>query len=205
MPYLINRPLKRGRGLALIAACLGLLALSAPAAMASVPTSASQCSNPLLSQPFSPFGDLNWYALPSSGEVYNNFTGEGWTLSGGASFVSKTLYDGKTTGYVLDMPSKSTAISPVMCINSGYPTSRMMVRNVVGSEGVYFYVKYPGLNNWKNTGQFHGSGTAWTLATPVNIQTSNLTGWVLGQFEFVAGGTTSDFQTYNFYVDPYSR
>jgi hypothetical protein len=83
-----------------------------------------------------------------------------------------------------------------------------MVRNVVGAEGVFFYVSYAGTNTWdkpKNTGQVHGTHTAWTLSDPVNVQPSNLPGWQEVRFTFVPGGTRSDFQIYNFYVDPRMR
>ncbi len=51
-----------------------------------------------------------------------------------------------------------------------------MVRDVVGSEGVFFYVGYEGTNTWtnpRNTGQVHGQQTAWTLSNPVNVQPSS--------------------------------
>ena len=79
------------------------------------------------------------------------------------------------------------------------------MRDVVGSEGVFFYVSYAGTNTWnnpQNTGQVHGQQTNWTLSNPVNVQPSNTPGWQLVRFTFVAGGKTSDFQIYNFYVDP---
>lgn len=163
----------------------------------------AQCSNPLLSQPFASWGDSNNYTL-APGESANNFTGTGWTLSGGASIVTTQLADG-TTSKVLDLPSGATAISPVLCVNSSMPTARTMVRDVVGSEGVFFYVNYPTTPGWQNTGQVHGQQTGWTLSDSLNIHTDGFSGWTQGQFEFVAGGNASDFQVYNFYVDPYRR
>lgn len=76
---------------------------------------------------------------------------------------------------------------------------------MVGSEGVQFYVSYQGTPTWatpKNTGQVHGPGTSWGLSTPVNIQPSNTSGWQLVRLTFKPGGTKSDFQIYNFWVDP---
>jgi hypothetical protein len=80
-----------------------------------------------------------------------------------------------------------------------------MVRDVVGSEGVFFYVSYMGTNTWnvpKNTGQVHGSGTAWTLSDPVNMQPNNLAGWQPVRITLIPGGKTSDFQVYNLDIDP---
>ena len=84
-----------------------------------------QTGQGLLTQPFLPFGDTNWYALPG-GETYDNFNATGWTLSGGANIVSTKLYDG-TKGYVLDMPKGAKAVSPTFCVSSNYPTAKAMV------------------------------------------------------------------------------
>jgi len=156
------------------------------------------CSDPALSQPFLAWSDSACYAL-MPGESRDSFSATGWTLSGGARIVSTPLADG-ARGNVLDLPSGSTAISPPVWINSSDPTARTMVRDVAGSQGVFFYISYPGSAAvWKNTGQVHGTGTAWTVSGPINLQTGSLTGWQLARFKFVPGGTASDFQVYNFY------
>jgi hypothetical protein len=113
-----------------------------------------------------------------------------------------------TTGGVMDLPSKAQATSPVLCITSDFPTARPWVRNIAGSEGVFFYISYFKNGVWtapKNTGQFHGSQKAWTLATPVNVQPLNTPGWQQVRFTFVAGGNTSRFQVDDFWVDPRAR
>jgi hypothetical protein len=176
---------------------------AAPGQAAAATVDTSMCQNPLLTQPFLSYGDSNWYTL-APGQTVDNFNGSGWTLSGGAKLVATKLADG-ATGSVLDLPSKAKAVSPIICVTSDYPTARTMVRNVAGSEGVQFYVGYEGTTTWtapKNTGQVHGSGTSWTLATPVNLQPYNVTGWQPMQITLIAGGTTSDFQIYNLYIDP---
>jgi len=110
---------------------------------------------------------------------------------------------------VLDLPSKAQATSPVMCINSDYPTGRLWVRNIAGSEGVFFHVSYLNADGtWtypKNTGQFHGDKNAWRLSNPMNIQPSNRPGWQQVRFTFLADGTKSRFQVNDFWVDPSRR
>jgi hypothetical protein len=141
------------------------------------------------------------------GETAGNFNGSGWTLSGGAKIVATTLANG-ATGSVLDLPSGSKAVSPTICVTSDYPRARTMVRDVAGSEGVYFNVSYEGTNTWnnpKNTGQVHGSGTAWTLSTPVNLQPYNTLGWQPMRITLIPGGKTSEFQLYDLYIDPRAR
>jgi hypothetical protein len=188
-----------------VAAITAFIAGSAQAAT-TTPIDTSACSNPLLTQPFLSAGDSNWYTL-IPGQTPGNFDGTGWQLSGGARIVTTTLADGSMRS-VLDLPSGSKAVSPTMCVTSDYPTARTMVRDVKGSEGVFFYVSYEGSSTWtnpKNTGQVHGQQTAWTLATPVNVQPSNTPGWQPVRFTFVAGGNTSEFQLYNIYSDPHCR
>jgi hypothetical protein len=189
-----------GLSLGIVAAVAG----SAQAATTTTNVDTSSCSDPSLSQPFLSDHDTNWYTL-APGESADNFAGAGWVLSGGATITTTTLADG-SVGTVLNLPSGAKAESPVMCVTSAYPSARAEVRDVVGSEGVFFYVSYEGTNTWetpRNTGQMHGNQTAWTSANPVNVQPAGGTGWQPVRFTFVAGGKTSDFQIYNFYVDPH--
>jgi hypothetical protein len=186
----------------------GLLAAfaAAPAQAATTSVDTSFCSAPLLSQSLLSARDSNWYTL-MPGETPGDFNGTGWTLTGGAKIVTRTLADGSTAS-VLDLPSGSKAVSPTICVTSDYPTARAMVRNVVGAEGVFFNVSYEGTNTWgtpKNTGQVHGAGTAWALATPVNLQPSNAVGWQPMRITLIPGGKTSEFQVYDLYVDPHAR
>jgi len=179
----------------------GLAATPALADTTAVDT--SSCTAPQLSQPFLSAKDSGWYTL-APGESVDSFGGGGWTLSGGASIETTQLADG-STGQVLNLPSGSKAVSPVMCVDDGYQTARTEVRDLVGSEGVFFYISYEGTNTWtnpQNSGQVHGQQTNWTLSDPVNVQPSNTTGWQLVRFTFEPGGNHSDFQIYNFWVDP---
>ena len=205
MPYIV-RPRRFPSGV--VAACTALLVFGAASAQAATSPAkeTSQCKEPTLTQPFQDAGDNNYYVL-APGQTPGNFEATGWTLSGGASIKTTTLANG-STGYVLDLPSGSKAVSPSFCVTSLYPTARTFVRDLVGAEGVYLNVSYEGTTTWeqpKNTGQVHGSGTAWTLSTPVNLQPENVTGWQVLRLTLVAGGKKSDFQLYNLYIDPYRR
>jgi hypothetical protein len=164
---------------------------------------ASACTDPLLTQPFLSDKDSNHYTL-LPGESPGSFQGDGWTLSGGAHVITTALRNGQD-GTALDLPSGSNAVSPSICVSTAYPTARTVVRNVVGGEGIQFYVSYQGTSTWlnpKNTGQFHGAGTNWSPSAPINLQPTKQTGWQIVRFVFVPGGRTSDFRMYDFYVDP---
>jgi hypothetical protein len=187
-------------GIAALGATIGASAAQAAITAQVAPVGPlDACAANAVSQPFAAFKDDNYYALAPGGSFDS---AAGWDLSGGASLVSTDR------GGVLDMPSKAQATSPVMCITSDYPKARMWVRDLVGSEGVYFYVSYYVNGAWttpKNTGQVHGDKTSWTLPGAVNVQPAKTTGWQQVRFTFVAGGTTSHFQVDDFWVDPRAR
>jgi hypothetical protein len=195
-------------GTALLAS--GLLALGvAPAfaATATAPAPAaplSKCTAEDGSQLFTAFKDYKFYVLAPGGDFED---ASGWELTRGANVTQAIQPDGSVGG-VLDLPSKAQATSPVMCITSDYPIARLWVRNLAGSEGVFFYVSYLKNGVWakpKNTGQFHGDKQAWRLSNPMNVQPSNSPGWQQVRFTFVAGGTKSRFQVNDFWVDPRRR
>jgi hypothetical protein len=154
-------------------------------------------------QPFLPWGDSNWYAMVP-GEALDNFAGNGWVLSGGATITTQTLLDGKT-GLVLDMPSGSKAVSPAMCIGDGYPTARTLIRYGSGSSGSVAFTPYD-LTTSKQLGTMQlPARTTWSLTPPVNVLPGAIQGWHIMQFTYVAGGHGSDFQIYDFGVDPRMR
>jgi hypothetical protein len=210
MPYIIRPGRLPARALA---ACGLLLALGAGPAQAATKVAStqtkeitSQCTEAALTQPFLYAGDTSLYTL-APGQTPGKFAGTGWTLSGGASIKETTLENGSSSS-VLNLPSGSKAVSPSFCVTNEYPTARTIIRDVVGSEGVFYYVSYLGTSSWenpKNTGQVHGTGTEWTLSDPVNMQPYNVGGWQVVRLTLVPGGTTSDFQLYNLYIDPYKR
>ncbi len=164
----------------------------------------SACEAGSFSQPFQQYKDSNWYTLLAGQSPDSGFGGQGWTLSGGARIVSTRL-PGGGTGQVLNLPSGSQAVSPVVCITSEYPTARAYVDDVKGSEGVFFYVSYEGTKTWeapKNTGQIHGATGSWTPSSAVNLQPEKTTGWQPVRITLKPGGTTSLFQVYDLYLDP---
>jgi hypothetical protein len=185
---------------------LGLLISAFIALPGQASADPTACNEEEFSQPFLYAGDSHYYtSLP--GESADSFEGAGWQFSGGAQVVSEQLADG-STGPVLDLPSGSKAVSPVICVTQEYPTARALVRNVKGAEGVFFYVEYEGTNTWnhpKNTGQIHGNGTSWTLVTPVNLQPASTSDYQYVRITLIPGGKTSDFELYDLFVDPRMR
>jgi hypothetical protein len=167
----------------------------------------ARCEGQTFDQHFSGYGDSNYYTLAPGGEF--NSPSEGWELSKGAQIVQAARPDG--TGGVLNMPSGSVAVSPPECVTLQYPTARVSVRDVIGSEGVSVAVAYANTKTAeapKNVGQVHGQQSSWTLSTPFNVQPQTAghgeeTREV--RFVFTANGKTSDFQLSGLYVDPRMR
>ncbi len=198
--------------LRVIGAAIVLTAVAAAPALAdptvnwsslAVSVDTTSCSTPLFSQPFAGYKDSNYYAL-APGQAPDAFLGAGWTLTGGAHFVTTTLADG-TQGQVLDVPSGATAVSPPMCVTNAYPTARTMVRDTAGGAGLQMFVDYTANGAWGKgiaTGSVHGPGSAWGASGVINIHAGNGLGWQEARFGFVGGGGGNDTQIYNFYVDP---
>jgi hypothetical protein len=196
----MNITLRRILSIPAIAA-MALAVVSAPAAADN-----TGCSTPPLTQPFSAWGDDNWYAIVP-GQTDGNFDGTGWTLSGGAQLVSAHIASGDM-GTVLDLPSGATAVSPATCVNPSYPTGRTMIRDLLNPAAMSFSVSYQSPSgDWSTpvaTDQLSG-GLGWAPSSPVDLQPPNHSGWRLARFTFTAGGSGGDYQIYNFYIDPYSR
>jgi hypothetical protein len=193
---------------------LGLVGLSTTPALAAstapAPSSSSSaCPGQTFSQPFTAYNDVNYYTLNPGGD-FVNATQAGWKLSGGAEIVKTTRPDG-TTGTVLNLPSKAQAISAPMCVTLEYQTARVFVRNVKGSEGVAVSLAYANTstaNKPQFTGTIYGKAGSWAPSEPFNVQ-PEIAGSKEGprevRFVFVAGGSASDFQLYDLYVDPRRR
>jgi hypothetical protein len=202
MPYIVRPRRSISRALC---TCFALLALTASAAQAQTFSTAG-CTEPPLSQPFAQANDHNYYML-APGQSEGQFQGTGWTLSAGASIVTTTLPTGGS-GQVLNMPSGSKAVSPVICVTTAYPTARLFVRNVVGGDAVNFAVGYAGFASFekpRSGGNVKGAGTNWTLSQPLNMSPEHVEGWQLVQITLFAQGKASVVQIDDLYIDPYRR
>ena len=181
--------------------------LSAGSAQAST-TVSTTCTAPALSQPFLSYLDGNGYSA-APGESYDNFSGTGWTLSGGAKISTTTLADG-TTGSVLTLPFGSKAVSPgTVCVNNTYPYMRTMFQQA-GGGSVTFAMSYLQTNGtWKapqNFGPVQSTSTAWGLTSQVKLPSGPYSGWNYAQITVTGGGKSSSSSSiYNLYLDPRLR
>jgi hypothetical protein len=195
-------------GLALVAA----LATTAPAladgGLVAETTGASQqeCQAPVLSQPFWGLKDTRHYVLAPGGD-FGDPGGAGWQFFGGARIVDDTKPDG-TTGGSLYMPSGSTAVSPVMCVDMTYPTARLWARTLSGDGDLDFAVSYAATKselNPQSVGHVKGDRRGWKLSGDVHIKpelAGKDDGWRRVAFVLTAHGKTGEFQIDDIYVDP---
>jgi len=190
------------------AMCSAALGLSAGSALAATSSPAS-CPGQTFSQTFAAYGDTNEYTLVQGGNF--NTASEGWELSKGARIINGSDPNGSAGG-ILDLPSGAVAVSPPVCVTLEYPTAKVFVRDVNGSEGVAVGLAYAGTSRTvaspQNVGQVHGQQTAWTLSNPINVQPQIAgpnEGTREARFVFTAGGNTSEFQLSGLYVDPRMR
>jgi hypothetical protein len=186
------------------ALCSAAVALSPATALADA-TAPAGCEAEKFSQPFAAFNDFNYYKLVPGGE-FNNSAAEGWLLSGGAQVVTATRPDGTSRG-VLDLPSGSEAISPLITVTLQDRTARVWARDLKGG-GVKVSVSYLGTDSWvhpKDVGHIHGQGSSWTLATPFNVQPQTAgpeEGVRKVRFVIDADGKNNETQLFALWVDP---
>jgi hypothetical protein len=107
------------------AAIAASAALAAPANAGVLTTSATDCGDPELSQPFKPWGDKNHYKLVDGGTFEDGATA--WTLTGGARVVSGNAtqrVSGAGDSRSLLLPAGSSATTPPVCVGLAEPTLR---------------------------------------------------------------------------------
>jgi hypothetical protein len=189
-------------GLLAVAGALLMGPAAASAAYSSSSLDTSTCGGGDFSQHFSAFKDSNWYT-PAPGTGLEGFASGAWQLSGGAKLVTTTVEG--STATILDLPSGAKATSPRFCVTNEYPRARAVMRNAVGGGGISFRVAYEGTPTWqtpKNTGQMHGDNTAWTAASPMNLQPYGTQEWQPMRIVLEAQGTGNDYQVDQLWIDP---
>ena len=114
------------------------LALATSAAFALVPAAGasaalidtSACDGATLTQPFSQFGDDNFYKLAPGGDFEGSLSG--WTLSGGA----KKLAGGSAGAYSVSIPAGGSVTTAPSCVNAAYPSFRFFTKSANGLLGL---------------------------------------------------------------------
>jgi hypothetical protein len=119
--------------LTLAAAITTTAALAAPAQAGILTRSATDCGDPVLSQPFKPWFDSSYYKQVENGGFETGT--DGWALAGGAKVVSgnATQHAGGTgDDQSLLLPAGSSATSPPVCVGLNEPTLRYFAKKNSG-------------------------------------------------------------------------
>src|SRR5947209_3293160 len=117
MPSIISRPPKRA--IALVAACLGMLAAAAPAGAAT-----TSCAIPASTPVFASLGDTSSYFAVPGGTFEGDMSG--WSLTGAQVAPRNEPFQvaGLGDSHSLSIAPGGSAVSPTVCINSLTPTWR---------------------------------------------------------------------------------
>jgi hypothetical protein len=187
-------------------------ALAKPVAKAAAPmtsTTTQQCAVAQSSAVFAPWGDSNLYA-PFQGSTFEDAV-SGWSFAGGAGILSGDD-DGLLTAtgsHVVQIPSKGTATSPSMCVDSTMPSMRFFIRRLAGTGSLTITGTLTGgkASDREVLATLAGS-TSWAptpvVAFPAYLADIVGIGSLNVQFLFTASpGTT--FRIDDVQMDPYRR
>jgi hypothetical protein len=172
-------------------------------------TSATNCGDPELSQPFKPWLDPSNYKLV--GDFEDGM--DGWTLTGDAKVVAgdaSAKVGGAGEGKSLSLPAGSTATTPPVCVGLNEPTLRLFARKnsgVLSAMTVWVDVQ-TSLGVWVSLPIGTDLGGAWHPTLPMLVVANLLPllppdqTAVRFRFAPVLGGS---WQIDDVYVDPRAR
>lgn len=207
------------RAATLIAAIAASLALASPAFaedasttdasanvdVAQTAATTETCQDPIVVQPFTAFGDARDYVLAPFGD-FESPSLTGWSFEGGAGPVQDEDGNGS-----LDLPARSAATSPAMCIDLNYPTVRFSVLNVLNDDAdlsvQVMYVDHAKAYQPHEVTKLKAKGH-YGLTKDIKIDPQRggkQAGWRRIAFRFVSSKDKGDFHVDNLYVDPRLR
>jgi hypothetical protein len=124
----------------------GLAAVAIPSAAAASAIDLGKCDNAALSQPFTAWGDSEYYKLAPGGDFEGTLAG--WSLRGGAEQVGGSeSFDvtGNADSSSLSLRAGAVATSPTTCVTAAYPAFRFFTRTDMPGSTVAVSVVYGGL------------------------------------------------------------
>jgi hypothetical protein len=126
----VSSRVRPGGVLAIVLAGVVAALIGAPTARAGLRTgTATQCDDPALEHPFTPWADLAPYVLAPNGIAQG---GAQWTLNGGAAPAPGNEWyyvHGANETSSFSLPDGSSATTAAMCVGLDYPTLRFFARN----------------------------------------------------------------------------
>jgi hypothetical protein len=206
---------KRLHSKAIVVAALAAVvaAIGAGSALGGRYSSSQGCPiSPATSQPFLSWGDSHNYFLAPGGNMENDLSAAGWSLSGDAGLVAGSeSYD--VTGNSADstslaLPNGSSAQTPALCVTIHDPELRFFASNSGDPKASLSvsasFVGNDGKPHVKDLGKVH-AGSDWTLTDPIKFKDAiqpgpNGSGQV--SFVFTPNGANGNWQIDDLYIDP---
>jgi hypothetical protein len=194
-------------------AAIAAAAFASPASAGILTSSATDCDDSALTQPFQRWRDYANYKLVGGGSFEDG--GAGWSLSGGAKVVSGNesfKVGGSTHSRSLSLPRGSRAVTPFACVGLDEPTLRLFARRQSGlltSLLVEVQVQTSlGLTAWLPVLPGDVGGSSWhpTAAMPIVVNLLTLSGVdrTAVRFRFTPL-LLGSWQIDDVYVDPMMR
>ena len=179
---------------------------------ASPAVAAAACASGSESTAFAQFGDAAQYMPVPSGSF--DATAPGWSLSKAAVVSDHDGYGVSSATHSLAIESSGSAISPLVCAQSKYPSFRFIVRQLSGGKTAALNVSVRWLNLLGLPISLSAgtvpSNSSWTPSPVMKLsQSLPLVGGVLGglglevRLAFQASG--GSFAIDNVYIDPRMR
>jgi hypothetical protein len=173
------------------------LALTVPAAQAATVANAeATCAPRVFTTTFAQWADKALYTLTPGGNFES--AASGWTLTGNAALVggSSPFASGRSS---LSLPAGTSALSPPICVEKGYPSWRLAARSTGGKLAIE--VVYPNKTKENVTVT---PGASWGLSRVLSLSQGQFgTGAAYVQFRLTASGAAVGVD--DVYVDPFLR
>jgi hypothetical protein len=173
------------------------LALTVPVAQAAkVANVEATCAPRVFTTTFAQWADTALYTLTPGGDFES--AASGWTLTGSAALVagSSPFASGHSS---LSLPAGTSALSPPICVEKGYPSWRFAARSTRGKLAIE--VVYP--KKTKEDVTF-APAASWGLSPVLDLSEGQFgKGAAFIQFRLTASGATVGVD--DVYVDPFLR
>ena len=173
------------------------LTLTVPAAQAAnVATTEATCAPRVFTTTFAKWGDTALYTLAPGGDFES--AASGWTLTGSAARVagSSPFASGRSS---LSLPAGTSALSPPICVEKGYPSWRFAARSTGGKLSVEVVYSKKTKENVTVT-----PAASWGLTPVLRLSQGQFgNGAAYIQFRLTASGATVGVD--DVYVDPFLR
>ena len=173
----------------------------APAASAAAPSAepeAAACDTSSLSRVFAPWEDRALYTLAPGGDFETG--AEGWTLDGAALVADSSpfLLGAALGAGSIELGAGASALSPPICVETGFPTFRFMARSLGDDAGGLTVELVHADGEAQPVGQVMLGGE-WAPSRRVALaQGRSAAGPVQLRFAVVAGAVRVD----DVYIDP---